>query len=230
MKIALIGSAPSSVLLAPYNDETWAIWGCSPGAQPSVARADAWFELHRREGSSTFPPEYLEWMKAQTCPIYMIGPDPEIPSSVAYPKAEMIEKYGRYFFTSSLAWMLALALSQEGVTDIGLWGVDMSATEEYGYQRAGCHYFIELARKQGVAIHAPPESDLLQPAPLYGLGEMHPMRIKLTTRQKELTEKMHAAAKRGDDLKLQFEQAIRESLYFQGAAEDVQYILNTWCE
>jgi hypothetical protein len=31
-KIALIGSAPSSVGAAPYADRSWTIWGCSPGA------------------------------------------------------------------------------------------------------------------------------------------------------------------------------------------------------
>jgi len=29
-KIALLGSAPSSTLLAPFNDEAWSIWCTSP--------------------------------------------------------------------------------------------------------------------------------------------------------------------------------------------------------
>jgi hypothetical protein len=30
-KIAVMGSAPSSVALAPFGDPSWEIWGCSPG-------------------------------------------------------------------------------------------------------------------------------------------------------------------------------------------------------
>ena len=49
-KIALVGSAPSSIRLAPINDPDWQIWGCSPGAYGVVGpRADVWFEMHRWE-------------------------------------------------------------------------------------------------------------------------------------------------------------------------------------
>src|SRR3990167_6788901 len=30
-KIAVIGTAPSSRMLAPFNDPSWKIWSCSPG-------------------------------------------------------------------------------------------------------------------------------------------------------------------------------------------------------
>jgi len=49
LKIALVGSAPSSVLLAPYGDPSWEIWGCSPGVYYQAPRTEAWFELHRFE-------------------------------------------------------------------------------------------------------------------------------------------------------------------------------------
>ena len=76
MKVALMGSAPSSVQLgpfrdksykefiggkpnlypqAPFLDQTWQIWGCSPGAFGIVPRSDRWFELHRWEpGAQTW--------------------------------------------------------------------------------------------------------------------------------------------------------------------------------
>ena len=48
-KIAIIGTAGSSMTLAPFKDESWAIWACSPGAYPHCAqnRSDVWFEPHR---------------------------------------------------------------------------------------------------------------------------------------------------------------------------------------
>ena len=39
LKIALVGTAPSSRMLAPYNDPSWKIWGCSPGATAAPALA-----------------------------------------------------------------------------------------------------------------------------------------------------------------------------------------------
>src|SRR5215467_9147402 len=33
-KVAIIGMAPSSRMLAPFNDPTWDIWVCSPGNMP----------------------------------------------------------------------------------------------------------------------------------------------------------------------------------------------------
>ena len=90
----------------------------------------------------------------------MIDPPPEIPNALAYPVNDMVEKYGPFFFTSSLSWMFAQALEREGVEEIGLWGVDMSAHEEYGLQRPGCQYFITLAMQRGIKVTIPPESDL----------------------------------------------------------------------
>jgi len=74
LKIALIGTAPSSRGLAPYKDPDWKIWACSPGNMDQLPRVDAWFEVH----SNLLWPEcisygqpYVEWLKKQTFPIYM---------------------------------------------------------------------------------------------------------------------------------------------------------------
>ena len=51
LKIALIGSAPSSIQQAPYHDPSWLVWGCSPGAYGVVpkGRSNVWWELHLYE-------------------------------------------------------------------------------------------------------------------------------------------------------------------------------------
>lgn len=233
MKIALLGSAPSSCRLAPYKDQSWKMWGCSPGLFPVVERVDVWFELHRPEfpvvGDATkqvpwFTPEYVQWMaNLAKCdvPVYMTEIAPEIPSSVRYPRERMLEKYGPYIFTSSLAWMFALALETEGVTEIGLWGVDMSATEEYGYQRMGCQMFMWMARQKGIKVTLPPESDLAQPPMLYGVGENNPMHCKLLARLKELQGRLAQQQQMRDS-------ALQQMLFLQGAIDDLNYMLNTW--
>lgn len=223
-KIALIGSAPSSVQLAPFADPTWEIWGCSPGAYPHVRRANRWFEIHRWEpGKPWFSNEYIGFMAnvgRSGAPVYMIEPVPEIPSSVAYPVRAMLDEFGPFFFTSSLSWMFALAII-EGATEIGLWGVDMSAQEEWAFQRSGCHFFVHEARKRGIKVTVPPESDLLRPPPLYGFHEANPMAVKMLVRETELKARIAAAEQT-------LANANAEKLFLSGALDDLKYMRATW--
>lgn len=243
MKIALIGSAPSSIRLAPYADPTWQIWGCSPGVYSVAGRADEWFELHRWEPGVIgrpdtqkpwFTPEYVAWMAKKPI-VWMNAPVPEIPGSRALPVDDLIDRYGSYFFTSSIAWMFALALerirAEREAADaagqprpeaaIGLFGIDMAATEEYGDQRTGCQFFATIAHTLGINLVVPPESDLLLPKPLYGIGESTPMAIKLTERRRELAARIAQAEA--------MQQNARDQLMFlKGALDDLDYHWHTW--
>ena len=243
MKIALIGSAPSSIRLAPYADPTWQIWGCSPGVYSVAGRADEWFELHRWEPGVVgrpdtqkpwFSPEYVAWMAKKPL-VWMYQPVPEIPGSRALPVDDLLDRYGSYFFTSSIAWMFAMALerirAEREAADaagqprpeaaIGLFGIDMAATEEYGDQRTGCQFFATIAHALGITLVVPPESDLLLPKPLYGIGESTPMAIKLTERRRELTGRIAQAEA--------MQQNARDQLMFlKGALDDLDYHWQTW--
>src|SRR3954468_23311721 len=42
-KVAILGTAPSSRMLAPFNDPEWQIWSCSPGNMGCIPRFDRWF-------------------------------------------------------------------------------------------------------------------------------------------------------------------------------------------
>lgn len=242
MKIAIVGSQPASIQLAPYDDPEWQIWGCSPGAYPIAGlKSDVWFEIHRFEpqipakvgsGQPWFTVEYIEFLVRHKGKVVMSEPlPPEVTNAVALPKDALIEKYGPFFFTSSIAWMAAMALDEierqremdgeDGEHEIGFWGVDMSATEEYGAQRPGLHYFIQEAMKRNIRVVVPPESDLLQPPFMYGVTENHPMMVKLTARMRELqNNKAHA-----DQQAAAFNQ---RSVFLAGAIDDLQYIISTW--
>lgn len=165
MKIALLGASPSRHL-APFSDPEWVIWACSDGTV-DVPRCDLRFELHTFEHLRTEPgadrreiEAYLEFLKC--FPVYLQEHRPDFPYSKAYPKNEMVRKHGPFFFTSSVAWMMALALERKPQA-IGLWGVDMAADEEYGHQRPGFHYFVEMAKRSGVEIVIPDDCTLLEP-------------------------------------------------------------------
>ena len=238
-KICILGSAPSSVRLAPYGDPEYSIWGCSPGVFAVAPRSDTWFELHRWEppviGKADqqvpwFSPEYTMFM-ARHPKVWMAEAVPEIPNSHRLPVEDLTAKYGTYFFTSSIAFMLACAIediledraSTGDMGEISLFGVDMAANEEYGYQRAGCQHFITLAQSLGINIVVPPESDLLRPMPLYGIAESSHWMIKLTSRKRELEQRLAQANNK-------FSQARTEVDFLNGALDDLNYHMNTWSE
>lgn len=221
LKIALIGSAPASVRLAPYHDSSWQIWGCSPGVYGVAPRTDVWFELHRYEpGQPWFSPEYCQWLSNHVGPVYMAEQRPEIRNSITLPVEELTEKYSSYFFTSSLAWMMAMAM-EAGATKIGLWGVDMAATEEWGDQRSGLHYFGLKAEELGIEVGVPPESDLFTPRPLYGVSEIDHAQIKVLERLRELKGREADATARARNAEL-------ESWFLKGAIENQEYNAKTW--
>jgi hypothetical protein len=150
----------------------------------------------------------------------------DMPGAKMIPHAPLRQKYGDFFFTSTVAWMFAMAIECMRITEdeekvIGLWGVDMAATEEYGYQRAGCQYFAQLAQGLGITMYVPPESDLLTPPPLYGLFESTHRGIKLTSRKREIDSRLAMAEQKKA-------MADQEVAFLKGAVDDLQYHLNNW--
>jgi hypothetical protein len=162
---------------------------------------------------------FLAWCRKHP-KLYLQKPDPYFPNALVYPKQEMVEKYGPFFFTSSLSYMFALALEQKP-THIGMWGVDMTANEEYGYQRPGCQYFIQKARDLGVQVVVPVESDVCAPAPQYGYRESNPMYRKLLVRRQEIMQRYQQAKSAEASSKV-----LADTL--SGALEDIDYMINTW--
>ncbi|HEB27351.1 MAG TPA: hypothetical protein ENI05_06190, partial [Porticoccus sp.] len=231
--IAILGSAPSSILLAPFDDPTWSIWGTSPScwAQLQGRRTDVWFEVHNYRpyppGQSTAPgtkpwfsPEFNQWLREHKGTVFMTEGHPDIPGCVQYPFKEMIAKHGEYHFGSSVPEMLALAIEQMPKS-IGLFGVDMAAGEEWAYQRPACQHFIGVAHALGIEIVLPPESDLMRPNLVYGLGEHTPMYIKLDSRINELV------GQQAQILQTRQQMVIEEAAV-NAALDAFRYIQSTW--
>lgn len=220
-QLCLLGSAPSSLRLAPYGNMNWAMCGCSPGVYGVAPRAEAWVELHRYEpGQPWFSPEYCQFLANFPGPVWMSEVRPEIPNSIVLPLVDLVQKYSPYFFTSSLAYMMAMAI-ECGFKRIGLFGVDMAAASEYKDQRLGCQYFAIIAKAHGIEVGVPPESDLFRPSPLYGVSETSHARIKILSRRRELEARVNVA--------LQTQQNAKdETLYLRGALEDLEWAEMDW--
>jgi hypothetical protein len=222
MKIAVMGSAPSSRLLAPFSDPEWEIWACSP-PNYDLPRVDAWFEVHNLDRKFGNPGNGPWVQKLITHPrVYIANSDPRLPNGIVYPLQPMLERFGGYFFTSTIAYMMAFAISLKP-EKIGLWGIDMSAAEElYTHQRPACHYFIREAQKAGIEVIASPQSDVMNPPPLYGYKEFTRMWNKQKARKQELKERLAAAEQ-------QKAKAEAEAFVFRGAIDDIEYVNNTYC-
>lgn len=183
--------------------------------------------------------------------LWMNCTPPDTPKGERLPIEDIQSKYGTFFLTSSISIMMVCAIEdileerrnreelfkanppdgfdgaaaratyQPPPDVIGLWGVDMAATEEYGYQRAGCQHFAELATTLGIKIEVPPESDILRPMPVYGFAESEWWHIKMTARKRELESRLAMAT--------QNEQNARDEKFFvQGALDDTNYHMQTW--
>lgn len=248
MKIAVLGSAPSSVYKAPFGDTSWEIWACSPGSYPVLGRIDQFWEVHRWEPGVVgkpntqkpwFTPEYVQWL-ATVPPVLWLA-DPEAlkanpNNGKMLPTQALVLKYGSYVWTSSVAYMAAMAIEKiiaarqvreaEGkpaeVDVIGFWGVDMAANEElYSGQRSACQFFIQVMTGLGIEFFIPPESDLATPPPMYGVSEVSHKAIKWLERRRELEARLAQT-------NAQCEQLRNQSFFIQGAIDDCDYMQKMW--
>lgn len=234
--VALCGSAPSSSASAPYGDPRWTIYGCSPGLYGVAKRVDEWFELHLWEpGQQWFSPEYVQWLRAlpsRGVKLWTGAAEPNEPTysespvegGQVLPWKEILADFdpNRWFCTSSLFWMMAMAM-RAGAKRIGFWGVDMAANEEYEMQRAGIHYLTMIARSHGIEVGVPHESDLFTPRFRYGIDEWTHSFRKLRARDAELAAKEQQAMAQ----KIEGE---RMEYFMKGARDDLKYMRETWVD
>lgn len=172
-KIALCGSHSSSLEDAPWHDPSWEFWGHASSRGWYQRPMDRYFDLHPRAcwtRGGKKGAKYPQWLAKQTTPIYMQERYPEVPASVKYPRGQILLEFGHVppFFGNQVAWMIALALT-EGVSTIGLFGVNYSTQGEYERQRGSAIFWLGIAAGMGVRLILPEQCTLLSdPKPLYG--------------------------------------------------------------
>lgn len=221
MKIAIVGTCPSSCALALNLPEDWKLWVCSPGNQ-TYPRVDAWFEIHE---DLDFPTEngiwqpYIDWLNSQPFKLYAQRRD-LMPRAELFPAEALVDKFGPFFFRSQPAWMLAFAI-YSGAKEIGLFGLDMAAKSEYGHQKPDIFHYILIARSLGIKVLTPPESEVLTPPPLYGYSLNAPMARKLLVRRREIEGQLA-------DMDKQIEELRMRRQHFRGVLDDVDWTQQTW--
>lgn len=179
MKIAILGTAPH-YQKAPFDDKSWEIWAANSGAD-GLPRLDRWFELHDDASIDTYPGHREKMAEFAASGRTLHTKD-------NFPAHRMADIYGTWFFTSTIAYMLAVAL-ECAPTAIGLWGVDMGDQSEYMAQKPGCRFFIQLAKMRGIEVVMPPEAEVGAPGKLYCFDPPSPLTVKVKAKVDELHQR-----------------------------------------
>lgn len=224
MKIAIVGTESASHGLTPWEDHSWTIWGTSPNSR-DYPRVDRQFEVHCFDVMRTYIPAsvltaYHSYLR-QHPNVWTLVKSHDLPDARQLDVDAIIDEFGPYFLSSSPSWMLGEALLTPGVEEIGLWGIDCSAKDEYLQQRPGIQFFLWEATKRRIKISAPPESDILRPAPLYGLREFNPQ-FRKTWAKRQQTQRLLDEAEQRQLL------ATQQALHYQGELAMIDYYMRTW--
>tara|TARA_R110000744_G_scaffold97508_3_gene188415 strand:- start:3071 stop:3658 length:588 start_codon:yes stop_codon:yes gene_type:complete len=163
-KIAIVGLSPSTRNQIPSDFDIYAL----PWDAEYASRASKLFEMHDRNllslPGSLREPDYFDRLAEYTQPIYMQKHWADIPTSIAFPLAELkktiFNNFHRKwsgqvdFYNSSPAYMIALAI-HEGATTIGLYGIDVLDDSEYAYETPCLEYLLGYAAGKGIEIITP---------------------------------------------------------------------------
>ena len=212
-KIAILGTSPSSNDIAPYDDNEWMIWNLGRNYQMGK-RFDLWFELHEIEYVKELGiiQEQLDFYKKCGNRLILREPHKDYPEALVYPKDEMLAQFKRKYFTSSIAWMMGMAIAAKP-THIGLWGVDLCVNEEYNYQKGCVEYFIGMAEGMGIEVILPRISPLCRASYLYGFDEPNWLAdINLRRRETDIKFKQHEEEARKQALAVEYLRGVNDCL------------------
>lgn len=164
--VRILGNAPNLAEMPPTPPE-WEVFACNQkrGYAKWLPRIyDAcyggpewtrWINLHSREHMVKTYPKDFEFFKTQTKPIYFQQPQPDVPSSRAFPYKDILQFFGHRYFTCSAAWLIAFAIF-EGFERIELWGFQVSKRKwSFAWERPCIFYWIQEAQRRGIEVWWP---------------------------------------------------------------------------
>jgi len=172
--VQIMGGAPANepTPSLPEGAERWGLNNLIIGRGAVPLRFEGWtrwFDLHHIPHIQERKNSMYSWLCEQTKPIYLWAPVPEIPASIAYPLSEVQRHFnGERLFSSSLDWMLALAI-YEKFEQIDLYGWRMGSSL-YTHQISSGQFWVDQAREAGIVVNSLSHSALTtaprQPKPI----------------------------------------------------------------
>lgn len=178
-RVAILGMQMYNLVGVPWQDDTVEKWGINEAyvlhTEEEMSKFTRWFQLHPRwdwnRKTNKSDPEHRLWMRRKhPFPVYMQKVYKSTPAGVLYPSDEIIERFGRRYFTSTFAYQVALAL-YEGFKEIQIFGMELLSWTEMIEDQRGClEYWLGRAEGMGVTVTIPPSCKLLgQHLKLYAL-------------------------------------------------------------
>lgn len=130
-------------------------------------RVDQWFEVHVPLSDKTRPYNYLRnletlervWTRDPATWNYLPGARP-------YPQAEIEQRFGKFFWIGSVAFMLAKAVvdcEAHNIPELHIHGILQASDSEYREQRPSTQYWIQRAQEIGIKVRAHSKSQLFEP-------------------------------------------------------------------
>ena len=119
------------------------------------------FNLHSKEHIvGTYPSGWYYYKhKANGRPVYLHKADPDIPTSVTFPRKEIQQFFATpkgpmRYFTCSVCWLIAFAI-YEGFERIELWGFELRDTKPksvFAFERPCFAYWVQVAKERGIDV------------------------------------------------------------------------------
>jgi len=168
--LAIIGMGKSVYqwIVSNYADiQDCEVWTLNMGS--AIFRHDVVFDMHEDEylvGDKAAPriDKRREWLKKHDKPIIMPKALSDFPTSLTYPLREVIEGTGSTYFSTGVAYMLALAYMCK-VRQLKLFGIDFSydrslATHNEPGQKC-CEYWTGRIQERGCNVELPNDTHFM---------------------------------------------------------------------
>jgi len=157
-KVAIVGGAPSTQMMAPFDDPEFDIWVLGNQIQSyDGKRISRIFEIH--DNLSEHEEGYAQYLVDIGIPMIVGDKFPIEANGVRNFNKEMASEI-LPFFSSSPAYMMAQAIMDE-YEEIHIYGVDMAVDDhEYFKQRPDMYAWITCARERGIVVVIPEQSSL----------------------------------------------------------------------
>ena len=202
----IVGLAPSTrlgFLHEPPGTEVWTLNNAFKCFTPEeLTKFTRWFQIHPKEeweaNNAKELADYRAFLNGLSVPVYMDAVHSEYRNSVRYPLEEVIKDLGYDYFTSSIAYLIALAIF-ERFEDLHLFGIEMVFGTEYVHERPCVEFWLGVAHARGIELRMPEGTTLLR-GPLYGRQVSIPSSI--------VKNNMDEWAKRRENRRLKWSESI----------------------
>lgn len=166
-QVAIVGGS-SSFENAPFNDISIDIWAFNNKGS-HYPRLNALIDIHEIEEQEQYA-GYIEWRESTDVLLYT---KENFPFEEIFSLTNHVLLKGKklQYFTSSIAWAIALAILQER-PKIYIYGVELTTTREYKEQRDCFVFWIGFAAGRGIEIEINCAEKIFKHS-IYGIKERH---------------------------------------------------------